>query len=48
MTRLPRGCDYQGRYPEAAEACTEVGAEPERQPTLLQRLLRWLLNLDPR
>ena len=27
--RLPRGCDQQGRYPEAAEACTEIGAEPE-------------------
>lgn len=24
---LPRGCDQQGRYPCAAEAATEVGAE---------------------
>ena len=23
--RLPRGCDYQGRYPQAAEACTDLG-----------------------
>jgi len=27
--RLPRGCDQQGRYPEAAEAATEVGQEPD-------------------
>tara|TARA_R110000868_G_scaffold196889_1_gene442953 strand:+ start:401 stop:601 length:201 start_codon:yes stop_codon:yes gene_type:complete len=25
--RIPRGCDQQGRYPEAAEACTEIGHE---------------------
>jgi hypothetical protein len=30
VRRLPRGCDQQGRYPEAAEAATEVGQqEPE-------------------
>ena len=23
--RIPRGCDYQGRHPEAAECCTEIG-----------------------
>jgi hypothetical protein len=23
----PKGCDQQGRYPEAAEAATEVGTE---------------------
>ena len=23
--RMPLGCDYQGRHPEAAECCTEVG-----------------------
>jgi hypothetical protein len=23
----PRGCDQQGRYPEAAEAATELGAD---------------------
>jgi len=27
MSRLPTGCDQQGRYPEAAEDCTELGAE---------------------
>ena len=28
--RIPRGLDYQGRYPQAyepAEACTEIGAD---------------------
>ncbi len=29
MKKLPQGCDQQGRYPEAAEAATEVGQEPE-------------------
>jgi hypothetical protein len=24
---IPAGCDQQGRYPEAAEACTELGAD---------------------
>ena len=23
--KMPRGLDQQGRYPQAAEACTEVG-----------------------
>ena len=27
--KLPRGADYQGRYPEAAEPCTDVGQEDE-------------------
>ena len=27
MKPPPKGCDQQGRYPEAAEAATEVGAE---------------------
>lgn len=26
---MPMGCDYQGRYPQAAEACTELGADDE-------------------
>jgi hypothetical protein len=29
VRRLPKGCDQQGRYPEAAEAATEVGQEPD-------------------
>ena len=27
MNKMPKGCDQQGRYPEAAECCTEVGQE---------------------
>jgi hypothetical protein len=27
MKTLPKGCDQQGRYPEAAEAATEIGIE---------------------
>lgn len=29
VRRLPKGLDYQGRYPQAAEAATEVGADDE-------------------
>ncbi|MFM2007591.1 MAG: hypothetical protein RLZZ09_3246 [Pseudomonadota bacterium] len=25
--RIPRGCDQQGRYPQAAECCTELGQD---------------------
>ncbi len=27
MNKPPKGCDQQGRFPEAAEAATEVGQE---------------------
>ena len=27
VRRMPKGLDYQGRYPEAAEAATEVGID---------------------
>ena len=27
VRRLPKGLDYQGRYPQAAEAATEVGID---------------------
>jgi hypothetical protein len=27
--KLPKGCDQQGRYPEAAEAATEVGQDDD-------------------
>ena len=31
VNKLPKGCDQQGRHPEAAEAATDVGLdEPER------------------
>lgn len=29
MNYIPRGCDQQGRYPQAAEPCTELGVEDE-------------------
>lgn len=29
MKKLPKGADYQGRHPEAAEAATDVGQEDE-------------------
>jgi hypothetical protein len=37
MNKMPKGCDYQGRFPEAAEAATEVGADdaPESLGTLV-------------
>jgi hypothetical protein len=27
VKKLPMGCDQQGRYPEAAEAATDIGAD---------------------
>lgn len=50
MKKLPKGCDQQGRYPEAAEAATEVGQEPDfynRQFMLeeLGSLLAWALGI---
>jgi hypothetical protein len=27
MNKMPKGCDYQGRFPEAAEAATEIGVD---------------------
>ena len=35
MSRSPKGCDYQGRYPEAAHSATEVGADDEEQADLV-------------
>ena len=37
MSKMPKGCDYQGRYPEAAEAATEIGVDdaPESLGTLV-------------
>ena len=34
MSRIPKGCDQQGRYPEAAEAATEVGADDDAAESL--------------
>lgn len=32
MKPVPKGCDSQGRYPEAAESATEVGVEDDFEP----------------
>jgi hypothetical protein len=34
MKKLPKGLDQQGRYPEAAEAATEVGADDDAVESL--------------
>jgi hypothetical protein len=34
VRRMPKGLDYQGRFPEAAEAATEVGQEDEKDANL--------------
>jgi len=28
-SRIPKGCDQQGRYAQAAECCTELGADAD-------------------
>ena len=35
VRRLPKGCDQQGRYPEAAHSATEVGQDDEEQADLV-------------
>jgi hypothetical protein len=37
MKKLPKGLDQQGRYPEAAEAATEIGVDDA--PESLGKLL---------
>jgi hypothetical protein len=34
MSRIPKGCDQQGRYSEAAEAATEVGIDDDAVESL--------------
>ena len=29
MKKIPKGCDQQGHHPEAAECCTELGADQD-------------------
>jgi hypothetical protein len=43
MKKLPKGLDQQGRYPEAAEAATEIGVDDDA-PESLGRLV--LLGLS--
>ena len=33
--RIPMGCDQQGRYPQAAECCTELGCEDDSRTSLM-------------
>jgi hypothetical protein len=39
MSRIPKGCDQQGRYPEAAEAATEVGIDDDAVESLGRLML---------
>jgi hypothetical protein len=39
MKKLPKGLDQQGRYPEAAEAATEVGADDDAVESLSKLVL---------
>lgn len=32
------GCDYQGRHPEAAECCTDIGADDDTHRPWLRRI----------
>ena len=38
MSYIPKGCDQQGRYPQAAESATEVGLD-EPEPDMLRVVL---------
>ena len=44
LPRLAKGLDYQGRHPQAAEACTELGfgSDEPIKPGLLARAWRWV------
>jgi hypothetical protein len=39
MKKLPKGCDQQGRYPEAAESSTEIGADDPPEHDMLDVVL---------
>jgi hypothetical protein len=34
IRRLPKGCDQQGRYPEAAHSATDIGADDDALDSL--------------
>lgn len=36
---IPKGCDQQGRHPEAAEAATELGVDKDDAPETLGTLV---------
>ena len=39
MKKLPKGCDQQGRYLEAAEAATDLGADDPPEPNYFRVVL---------
>ena len=39
---LPKGCDYQGRYPEAAHAACELDDDNDERPIPGAGLVLWL------
>lgn len=41
LNRIPRGCDQQGRHPQAAEACTELGTDDDIDPLRCARGVVW-------
>lgn len=36
---IPKGCDQQGRHPEAAEAATELGADQDEPGSRWEAML---------
>lgn len=32
MNKMPKGCDQQGRHPDAAEAATDLGVQDPDEP----------------
>lgn len=38
--KMPMGCDQQGRYPEAAEAATEVGADEPPEHNIIKDIAK--------
>ena len=47
MSYIPRGCDQQGRYPEAAEAATDVGLDEPPEQDMMRVVLADLLIAVP-
>jgi len=48
MKHIPKGCDQQGRFPEAAEASTEVGQDdPDfySKEMMLEELGKFFISL---
>ena len=43
--RIPHGCDQQGRYPQAAEPCTDLGQEDDETTAADVGIIAMLLVL---